>query len=119
MPPPAGIDEIHGLVWEDLDGNGSRDAFSGEMGLMGWTVQLLDANGLLLATQVTDEAGNYVFAGVSAGTYSTCVVAQSTYTQTFPTSGTGCGGLGYSFTILPSTWATWVTNIDFGEMLNP
>ena len=107
------------MVWEDLDGNGSRDPFAGEMGLMGWNVQLLDANGLLLATQTTDDAGNYVFAGLSAGTYSTCVVPQGTYTQTFPTSGTGCGGLGYSFTILPSSFATWVTNIDFGEMLKP
>ncbi len=107
------------MVWEDIDGNGLRDPFSGEMGLMGWSVQLLDANGQVLATQTTDASGNYIFAGVSAGMYSTCVVPQSTYNQTTPTSGTGCGGLGYSFTLLPATFVQWVTNIDFGEMLKP
>ncbi|HLQ69145.1 MAG TPA: SdrD B-like domain-containing protein [Gemmatimonadales bacterium] len=107
------------MVWEDINGDGIRDPFAGEMGLMGWSVQLLDAGGLLLATQTSDALGNYVFAGLSAGTYSACVVPQGTYNQTVPTSGTGCGGLGYSFTILPSSFATWVTNNDFGEMLKP
>src|SRR6266576_3417409 len=43
-PPPPGINEVHGMVWEDIDGNGVRDPFGGEMGLAGWTVQLFDAN---------------------------------------------------------------------------
>ena len=107
------------MVWEDIDGNGIRDPFAGEMGLMGWNVQLFDANGLLLATQTTDALGNYVFGGLSAGTYSVCVVPQSTYHQTTPLNGTGCGGLGYSDTFQVSTFAVWATNNDFGEMLNP
>jgi len=105
-------------VWEDIDGNGIRDPFAGEMGLMGWSVQLLDANGLLLSSETTDAAGEYIFHALPAGAYSVCVVSQPTYHQTDPLSGTGCGGLGYSFTILVSPFATWVTNINFGEMLN-
>jgi SdrD B-like domain len=106
------------MVWEDLDGDGLRDPFAGEMGLVGWSVQLFDANGQLLGTQTTDDAGNYVFGALSAGTYSICVVAQGTYHQTSPLGGTGCSGLGYSVTFQVSTFAIWATNIDFGEMLN-
>lgn len=117
-PPPApGINEVHGMVWNDIIPDGVRDPFSGEMGLPGWTVQLLDANGLVIGTQVTDASGNFIFPALPPGTYSTCVVAQSLYQQTAPTAGTGCGGMGYNFTILPSQFATWVTNINFGEHL--
>src|SRR5882724_3676519 len=38
--PPSGINYVSGIVFEDLDGNGLRDPFSGEMGLEGWTVEL-------------------------------------------------------------------------------
>src|SRR5206468_12508151 len=94
------------------------DPFAGEMGLAGWSVQLFDANGLLLSSASTDDAGNYVFAALQAGTYSVCVVGQPTYHQTVPLSGTGCGGLGYTFPIQVSTFGSWTINIDFGQMLN-
>jgi len=106
------------MVWEDIDGNGVRDAFGGEMGLLGWSVQLFDGNGLL-SSATTDDAGNYVFAALPAGSYSVCVVSQGTYHQTDPVSGTGCGGLGYSFPILESKFGSWTININFAEMLNP
>src|SRR6188474_1896707 len=35
--PPTGIHSARGVVYEDVDGNGSRDVFAGEMGLAGWT----------------------------------------------------------------------------------
>jgi len=106
------------MVWEDIDGNGLRDPFAGEMGLAGWSVQLYDGNGLLLSSATSDDAGNYVFPALPAGTYSVCVVSQSSYHQTDPLSGTGCGGLGYSFQILDSSFGSWTININFGEMLN-
>jgi hypothetical protein len=107
------------MVWEDINSDGIRDPFAGEMGIAGWSVQLLDANGLLLSSATTDASGNYIFAALPAGTYSTCVVAQAAYHPTAPTgaAATGCGGLGYNFTILPSQFATWVVNRDFGEHL--
>src|SRR6266566_4161360 len=39
--PPTGPNLAMGVVFEDLDGNGAQDVFSGEMGLAGWTVQLV------------------------------------------------------------------------------
>ena len=118
-PPPLANNEIHGMVWEDLaPGDGVRDPFGGEMGLAGWSVQLFDANGLLLNSATTDDAGNYIFAALPAGTYSVCVVGQPTYHQTAPLSGTGCGGLGYRFVILESQFGSWTIKIDFGQMLN-
>jgi len=107
------------MVWNDIIPDGIRDPFAFEMGLPGWTVQLLDANGLVIATKVTDASGNFIFDALQPGTYSTCVVAQAAYQPTAPTGAvaTGCGGLGYSFTILPSQFATWVVKKDFGEHL--
>jgi serine-aspartate repeat-containing protein C/D/E len=107
---------VHGIVFEDIDGNGARDPFAGEMGLMGWSVSLFNSLGQVLASASTDDAGNFVFTALPNGSYSTCVSMQGGYTQTAPTSGTGCGGLGYAFTI-NGTFQTWVQNVNFGMML--
>ena len=119
QPLPLANNEIHGMVWEDVDGDGFRDPFAGEMGLGGWSVQLSDANGQLLNTATTDDAGNFFFAALIAGTYSVCVVSQpAAYHQTDPLSGSGCGGLGYTFPIAASTMGSWTINRNFGEQLN-
>jgi hypothetical protein len=104
-----------GVVYEDIDGTGSRDIFAGELGLAGWTVQLL-WNGQVLASTTTDGDGNFVFSGLGNSTYSVCVIAQSGYTQTQPVDGNGCGGSGYTFTF-SSSFETWAMNNDFGMML--
>ena len=41
----------------------------GEPGLPGWTIDLLDAAGAIVATTVTDANGDYSFADVGPGTY--------------------------------------------------
>ncbi|HEU4328101.1 MAG TPA: SdrD B-like domain-containing protein [Roseiflexaceae bacterium] len=46
-------------VWLDVDADGVQDA--GEVGLAGVRLQLLDAQGTVLATVTTDAAGNYAF----------------------------------------------------------
>ena len=104
-------------MWEDIDGNGLRDPFSGEMGLAGWTVQLFDANGQLLGSQVSDASGNFAFEALGIGTFSVCIVNPGGYTQTVPTAGTACGGLGYAFGFVNNI-GTWAIN-DFAEMANP
>ncbi len=120
LPLPLANNEIHGMVWEDVDGDGFRDPFAGEMGLGGWSVQLFDANAQLLNTATTDDAGNFVFGALIAGTYTVCVVSQpATYHQTDPLSGSGCGGFGYTFPISASTIGSWTINRNFGEQLNP
>lgn len=117
--PESGPHKALGTVFEDIDGNGSQDMFSGEMGLMGWTVQLYwKATGALVTTASTDDAGNFVFSSLGNGTYFVCIVSQSGYTQTYPTQGTGCNGLGHEFT-LQGTIESWATKNDFGEMATP
>ncbi|MGH1506237.1 MAG: SdrD B-like domain-containing protein, partial [Acidimicrobiales bacterium] len=71
-------------VWSDLDGDGIQDA--GEPGLSGVTVELLDAVGTVVATDTTDGAGAYSFAGLTAGDYTvrvdTSTLPANTTTQT-------------------------------------
>ena len=73
---------INGSVYNDLDGNGLRG--SGEPGLAGWTVDLEDSSGNVLATVLTDSNGNYSFTGVGAGTYIVAEVVQTNWVQTQP-----------------------------------
>ncbi len=79
--------EIHGTKWNDLDGDGIRDA--GEPGLPGWTIYL-DLNGdgthqpSTEPSQVTDASGDYSFLNLAAGTYVVGEVMQSGWDQTFP-----------------------------------
>jgi protocatechuate 3,4-dioxygenase beta subunit/uncharacterized protein YuzE len=55
-------------VWLDRDRDGIQDA--GEPGVAGVTVQLLDGDGNVVATRVTDSNGNYLFTGLEPGSYS-------------------------------------------------
>ncbi|MFO0844209.1 MAG: choice-of-anchor E domain-containing protein [Gemmataceae bacterium] len=50
---------IAGVVYADANGNGVQDA--GEVGLPNSTIQLFNANNLLIATTVTDSTGQYAF----------------------------------------------------------
>ena len=68
--------------------------------LAGWCVELRDLSGAVIATTLTSpvaldlDGSNYVFTGVPAGTYTVCEVLppNTTWHQTFPTSGPDCGG---------------------------
>ena len=115
-PPPSGIHEARGIVYEDIDGNGSRDPFAGEMGLAGWTVQLW-WNGSVAAETQTDADGNYVFSNIGNSDWSVCVVQQGGFSRTEPASGSACNGAGYQFT-LNSPFMTRFEGI-FGEMATP
>ena len=80
-----------GNVYNDLDGNGLKS--SGELGLSGWTVNLLNSSGTVLHSTVTDSNGNFSFTGLAGGKYQVAEVVQSNWVQNqplFPTS--------YSFT---------------------
>jgi hypothetical protein len=79
---------ISGTVFADLNGNGRRDF--GEGGLAGFTVQLFDDGGQVIASTVTDLMGRYrfdIFNGIAGpGTYSVqCVMpAGDTQTTAYP-----------------------------------
>lgn len=59
---------IGNFVWSDKNGNGLQD--SGEPGVGGVVVRLIDALGNVVAVCVTDANGAYLFPNVAPGTYS-------------------------------------------------
>ena len=65
--------QVGNFVWEDTNNNGILD--SGEKGISGVSVQLLDANGTPLAGTITNGDGNYLFGGLGSGAYSVRVFA--------------------------------------------
>ena len=105
------------MVWEDINGDGSRDPFAGEMGLAGWEVQLIwSVNGQVIATSTTDADGNFEFLGIGNSSYSICVVGQAGYTQKYPVDlYPNCGGMGYPFS--PNTVIPQQFQGTFGMML--
>jgi hypothetical protein len=82
---------VTGDVYNDLDGNGLRG--SGEPGLSGWTVDLEDSSGNVLASTLTDSNGNYSFTDVGGGSYQIAEVVPTGWVQTQPLYPTN-----YSFT---------------------
>ncbi len=54
-------------VWLDTDSNGVQD--SGESGVGGVSVMLLDNAGTILKSTVTDQRGEYLFEGLTGGSY--------------------------------------------------
>jgi protocatechuate 3,4-dioxygenase beta subunit len=69
----AGVEDpgtaaIEGTVFMDNNDNSVEDA--GDMVVSGVQVELLDANGDVIATATTDGSGNYRFDGLDAGDYS-------------------------------------------------
>ena len=55
------------FVWVDADGNGIQN--SGEAGISGVTVQLLDSVGSVLQTQLTNSLGAYLFDNLAPNSY--------------------------------------------------
>jgi hypothetical protein len=98
-PPPTwdGNSSIDGTVFQ------ASDPWPG---LAGWTVTL---SGAVSTSTASGASGNYVFAGLPAGTYTVCVTVQAGWVQTFPTSGTACAtGVGYTFELTEGTSGSWV-----------
>ncbi len=87
-PPAPPSYAIGDRVWKDTDGDGVQE--SGENGISGVTVQLLNSGSTVIATDTTDSAGSYGFSGITAGSYTVKVVSGSLpsgYTQTFDLDG--------------------------------
>jgi subtilase family serine protease len=78
--------EIHGVLWNDADGDKTPDA--GESGLANWVVFLdANANGQLDEDEtdaLTDENGGYRFVGLTPGAYLVAEVIPGNWRQTCP-----------------------------------
>jgi len=72
---------ISGLKFNDVNGNGVRDA--GEAGLSGVTIRVTDAAGIV-RTATTDGTGTFSFTGLPAGAYVVSEVVPGGFTQTAP-----------------------------------
>ncbi|MDA1014623.1 MAG: carbonic anhydrase family protein [Planctomycetota bacterium] len=93
---------IQGQKWLDQDADGSKDA--SEPYMNGWTIELLDDTGTVVATQVTQdldidgnpgvEIGAYQFSGLTAGAYVVREVQQSGWWQSAPDFQTTLNGSG-------------------------
>ncbi len=73
-------------VWLDQDGNGVQDA--GEPGIAGVEVLLLDTDGNVIATTVTDANGEYVFENLPEGDF-VVAIPESTQLAGEPLAGLG------------------------------
>jgi len=100
---------ICGVKWHDLNGNGVRDP--GEPGLAGWTIEVRDGNGNLVASATTGKGGTYCIKKLPPGTYTVSEVLQPGWIQTAPQPvppGT--------HTVTVASGQT-VTGVDFGNRL--
>ncbi len=104
---------ITGTKFNDLDGDGVRDA--GEPGIAGVSI-FLDANTNNAfdageTSVVTDVSGNYTFSGLLAGMFTVREGATVGWNQTFPGSGAG-----FEQTVGVGAGAN-ISGIDFGNQL--
>ena len=86
-PAPTGeLATISGTKFQDVDGVPSTTA--DDVPLAGWTIQLYNANGELVASAITGDGvtaplGTYTFTDLQPGDYSVLEVLISGWTQTF------------------------------------
>ncbi len=90
---------ISGYKWNDLNENGSRETggwqwvcnpwchlewTSAEPKLVGWTINLKNAAGAIVATTTTGADGSYSFNNLISGDYEVCEVLQGGWTNITP-----------------------------------
>jgi uncharacterized surface anchored protein len=96
-------------VWLDTNKNGVQD--TGEAGVSGVTVKLLDSNGNVVSTATTDANGNYLFKDLVPGNYSVQVVAPAGTSFT----GKDLGGNDTTDSDVDTTGKSGVINLESGE----
>ena len=96
---------VQGSLFDDANANGRRDFR--ERALAGWTVQLLDGDGNVVASTVSTGSGRYSFSGLDLGTYEVNVVTPAGWSQTTRdlkpvqiTRGMNVSGLDYGYSRL-------------------
>ncbi|MEP7013746.1 MAG: SdrD B-like domain-containing protein, partial [Acidobacteriota bacterium] len=106
-----GTGSIGDRLWIDTNNNGVQD--SGENGLNGVTVSLLNGSNVVLFTAITSGNGNYTFTNLAAGSYSVRVETSTLPAGLAPTydlDGTGTPNIAAA----PLTGGQNRTDVDFG-----
>jgi hypothetical protein len=109
---------VSGSVYLDIDGDGVKG--SGEAGLSGITISLLDSGGSVVATTITDSNGSYQFTGLSAGAYGIAESHPVGYRNGASTVGNG-GGTVVSpdrVTGIALATETSATGYNFGDVID-
>jgi hypothetical protein len=76
---------LSGMKFNDVNGDGIQDP--AEPGLAGWTINLSDTSGTVIASTVTGAGGSYSFSGLEPGTYTVQETLQGGWTQTYAVAG--------------------------------
>ncbi|HEX7185265.1 MAG TPA: SdrD B-like domain-containing protein [Thermoanaerobaculia bacterium] len=104
-------------LWLDADGDGAQE--SGEAGLNGVTVELLDGSGNIVAMTTTSGDGNYSFDHLAPGTYTVRVVAATlpvaNFTPTYDLDGTGTPNVA----VVTLAGGIIRSDVDFGYLQPP
>ena len=102
------LGEVHGMKFEDLNANGTKEAF--ETGLAGWEINIKGTDTItgeeVNITTTTDANGKYSFLNLTNGTYVISETLKDGWVQTAPVTST------YTVTI---NSGTVVTGQDFGN----
>ena len=113
--PPA---QISGYVYHDRDNDGLKE--SGEEGIEGVTLKLLDADGNETGlTTTTNAAGYYEFTNLAPGEYSVCEVHPEDWIDGLDTAGTAGGTAtnpGDQIDAIPLEFNTNARQYNFGEL---
>jgi hypothetical protein len=86
IPPAPKTSNISGIKFNDLNGNGIRDA--GEPGLANWTITLTNDTGVTITR--TTVNGGYNFTNLTDGNYTVGEVIQPGWIQTAPAVSATC-----------------------------
>ena len=76
-----------GMVYNDLNGDGTQEP--NEPGLAGWTIDLLNQAGTLVATTTSNSTGQYTFTDLAPAVYTIEEIVQSGWYITQPTNPPG------------------------------
>ena len=90
---PPTFSNLGDLIYFDANANGAYSAASGDYGIPGVTVALLNGAGKIIASTVTDSTGWYLFTGLPAGTYTVWVNDSANVLANLVQTGDPDGGL--------------------------
>jgi hypothetical protein len=110
VTPPPELACLGDYVWHDLNMDGIQD--DGEVGIAEVYVDLMDCNGQVLASTMTDIDGKYLFCDLEAGDYNVHFVLQDGYVFSPMDQG---GDDAVDSDADPSTGMTVCTTLEPGE----